>query len=112
MVRLQNVFISENRLWAGLGAGLLVGILSGLTALALVLAGPLITFIGLAAIIIGLVALTNLDFALGLLLATLGLLPFGTLPFTLGLTLSLIDAALGLFVVVYLFQWMTGERRH
>src|SRR5690606_12068686 len=29
----------------------------------------------------------------------------------LGLTLSLIDAALGLFIAVYLFQWMTGERR-
>ncbi|MCI0709710.1 MAG: O-antigen ligase family protein [Chloroflexi bacterium] len=111
MTRLQNIFINEDRRLAALAAGLMLGLLAGLTALALVALGPLVTFIGLVAIVIGLAALTNLDLALILLLNMIALLPFGTLPFELALTLSLIDAALGLFLVVYLFQWMTGERR-
>lgn len=111
MTRLQNIFINEDRRLAALTAGLMLGLLAGLTALALVALGPLVTFIGLVALIIGLAALTNLDLALILLLSMIALLPFGTLPFELALTLSLIDAALGLFLVVYLFQWMTGERR-
>jgi O-antigen ligase len=111
MTRLQNIFISEDRRLAALTAGLMLGVLAGVTALALVVLGPVVTFVGLIAVIVGLVALTNLDLALILLLSMIALLPFGTLPFELALTLSLIDAALGLFVVVYLFQWMTGERR-
>jgi O-antigen ligase len=39
------------------------------------------------------------------------LLPFGTLPVQFAFTPSLIDSALGLFLAVYLFQWMTGRRR-
>ncbi len=108
---LQSLFIGQNRRTAAFSAGILIGILSGITALALVLVGPVITFIALIAVIIGLGALSNHEAALVLLLATIAILPFGTLPFKLGLTLSLIDSALGLFVVVYLFQWMTGERR-
>lgn len=110
--RLQNLFVSEQRGIASLLIGLLLGMLAGLTALALVIAGPIITFIAITAVIIGLIALTNLDFALVLLIGVTALLPFGTLPFRLGLTLSLIDTALGLVLVVYLFQWMVGERRN
>lgn len=108
---LQDLFIGRDRRVAALSAGLLIGILSGITALALVLVGPVLTFIALFAVMIGLVALTNHEAALMLLLATIALIPFGTLPFKLALTLSLIDCALGLFLMVYLFQWMTGERR-
>ena len=108
---LPELFIGRDRRIAALSAGLLIGALSGSTALALVLIGPVLTFIGLFAVIIGLGALTNHEAAFMLLLATIALIPFGTLPFKLALTLSLIDCTLGLFLVVYLFQWMTGERR-
>lgn len=108
---LQQLFIGQDRRLAALSAGIIIGLLSGLTGLALVLVGPTLTFIGIIAVMIGLVALTNHEAALMLLLATIALLPFGTLPFKLALTLSLIDCALGLFLVVYLFQWMNGERR-
>ncbi len=39
------------------------------------------------------------------------LLPFGTLPFKIGLTPTFLDLALGAFIMVYLFQWMTGRRQ-
>lgn len=92
-------------------AGGLIGLLTGLTALALVLTEPLIMFVGIVALGIGLLALTNLSFALVFLVAVGGLLPFGTLPFQVAITPSLIDSALALVLVVYLGQWMTGRRR-
>ncbi|MBI5931276.1 MAG: O-antigen ligase family protein [Chloroflexi bacterium] len=90
--------------------GVLLGGLGGLLALLLILEGPVIAIGLILAAMIGLVGLSNLDASLALVLILTGLLPFGTLPFKIAITPSLIDAALGLFIVVYLFQWMTGRR--
>ncbi|MCB9435882.1 MAG: O-antigen ligase family protein [Anaerolineales bacterium] len=92
------------------GTGMALGGLAGGAALLLVLVGPVFTFAGLIALGIGLLALTSLEFALVVLLATVALLPFGAMPVKIALTPSLIDATLGLFLLVYLFQWMTGRR--
>lgn len=91
--------------------GLLLGGLGGVLALLLILEGPVIAMGLVVAAMVGLVALSSLDASLALVLILTGLLPFGTLPFKVAITPSLIDAALGVFILVYLFQWMTGRRR-
>lgn len=106
----HDVLRSPDRRPIGLGVGLIIGLIGGILALALVMAGPLVTFAGLIALTVGLIALSNLDAAVIVLLATVGLLPFGTLPFKIAITPSLIDVSLGVVIVVYLFQWMTGRR--
>ena len=40
----------------------------------------------------------------------IALLPFSTVPVHIGFTPTLLDAAMGGFLIVYLFQWMTGRR--
>jgi O-antigen ligase len=54
--------------------------------------------------------LTDLMAALYVTVAVVALLPFGTLPVKIALVPSFIDVALGGFLLVYLFQWMTGKR--
>jgi len=91
--------------------GLSLGVLGGVIGLSLILAGPLITIILVVAVLIGLYLLTDVTVALYGALGTMLLLPFGTMPFRLGFTPTLLDVALGVFVLVYLFQWMTGRRQ-
>lgn len=103
------LFSGDGRLYATL-AGAIVGVLGGGLALILVLEGPIMTFGLLFAVMVGLVALSNLDIALLVLIATAALLPYGTLPFSVGVTPSLIDVTLAIVIGVYAFQWMTGRR--
>lgn len=107
---LIDQFITSYQSGYALSVGLLVGLMSAGVALMLVLAGPVMTFGFVFAVLVAMVALSNLDAALVLLLITAGLLPYGTLPFQVAVTPSLLDMALGGFLVVYLFQWMTGRR--
>lgn len=90
--------------------GVILGLAGGLTGLALTLAGPVITFGAVLGILAGLYVLTDVSAALYSVIAVTVLLPFGTLPFKIGLTPTLLDVALGTFLLVYLFQWMTGRR--
>mgnify|MGYP005837104989 CR=1 FL=1 len=93
------------------GLGLLLGLAAGLVGLGIALLGPVITLGGVLGLVVGLYILTDLEAALYAVLAVIGLLPFGTLPFRIGLTPTFLDMALGAFLAVYLFQWMTGRRR-
>ncbi len=112
MLENQRLKLNENLpTLNALTVGALLGAMGGLLALLLILEGPVIAMGLVLAAMIGLVALSNLDASLALVLILTGLLPFGTLPFKIAITPSLIDAALGLFIVVYVFQWMTGRRR-
>ncbi|GIK64242.1 MAG: O-antigen polymerase [Chloroflexota bacterium] len=112
MLENQRLKLNENLpTFNALTVGTLMGALGGLLALLLILEGPVIALGLVIAAMIGLVALSSLDASLALVLILTGLLPFGTLPFKVAITPSLIDAALGVFIVVYLFQWMTGRRR-
>lgn len=112
MLENQRLRINENLpTLNALTVGVLLGVLGGVLALLLILEGSVIAMGLVVAAMIGLVALSSLDASLALVLILTGLLPFGTLPFKIAITPSLIDAALGVFIVVYLFQWMTGRRR-
>lgn len=91
--------------------GAVVGALAALLALLLVYAGVVVTFGVVLGLLAGLYVLTSLDAALIVVMATVALIPFGTFPIKVAFTPSLIECAVAGFLVVYLFQWMTGRRR-
>ncbi len=92
--------------------GAALGALCALFGLLIVLGGPILAFGALFGAAFGLYALTNLNFGLYLTLAIIALLPFGTLPVRFALTPTFIDVALGAFLLVYLFEWMTRRRQN
>lgn len=100
----------DRRLYALL-VGLAIGLVGGLIGLLVAVAGPLIAFGAVIGGLIALYVLTDVSAAFYGVVFTLTLLPFGTMPFRLGFTPTLLDAAIGGFLLVYLFQWMTGRRR-
>ncbi|MBN2472332.1 MAG: O-antigen ligase family protein [Anaerolineae bacterium] len=91
--------------------GLLAGGLAGLVGLGIVVIGPVYTAAILIGLLAGLYILTDLSAALYAVIAVIGLIPYGTLPFKIVITPSLLDLVLGAFLMVYVFQWMTGRRR-
>lgn len=91
--------------------GATVGFLAGLLALLVVLIGPPMAFAAVFGLGVGLYVLTNLEGALVVTIAVIALIPFGNLPVQFSLTPTLLDCAIGGFLVVYAFQWMTGDRR-
>lgn len=100
----------DRRIYALL-VGAVIGLTGGLIGLLIAVAGPIIAVAVVLGLLAGLYILTNVSAALySVILVTL-LLPFGTLPVKIGLTPTFLDAALGAFLLVYLFQWMTGQRR-
>lgn len=108
---LQNWLMQlDRRVYAAL-VGLVIGITGGGVGLLLALAGPIVTIGAIIGILGGLYILTDIRIALYGIIALLFLVPFGTLPFRIGLTPTLLDVAIGTFLLVYLFQWMTGKRR-
>ncbi|HLA45860.1 MAG TPA: hypothetical protein VJZ27_20600, partial [Aggregatilineales bacterium] len=111
MTTIEQLFLKEDRRPAALLVGLCVGIICSALALILVLAGPVITFGLVFAVLAGVYVLSSLEAALIVLMMTVSLLPFATLPVKVAFTPSLIECALAGFLIVYLFQWMTGRRR-
>lgn len=99
----------DRRLYAML-IGVIIGGSAGLIALGMAIAGPVITLGAMIGLLAGLYILTDVRIALFGIIAIIMLIPFGTLPFRLGLTPTLLEVALGAFLLVYLFQWMTGKR--
>jgi polysaccharide biosynthesis protein PslJ len=95
--------------------GVLIGVIIGLTgggiALLLAVAGPVITFGAVLGVLAALYVLSNVSAALYGVILVATLIPFGTLPFKIAITPTLLDMALGAFILVYLFQWMTGRRQ-
>jgi polysaccharide biosynthesis protein PslJ len=90
--------------------GISIGASGGLIGLLLAVAGPIITFGALVGLFAGLYVITNVNAALYGIIAVMAMLPFGTFPFRIGFTPTLMDAAMGAFLLVYLVQWMTGRR--
>jgi polysaccharide biosynthesis protein PslJ len=107
---LQNWFTSLDRRAYALVVGATIGLIGGLIGLLLAVGGPVIAFGVILGILAGLYVLTDVSVALYGVVAITFLIPFGTLPVKIGLTPTLLDMALGAFVVVYLAQWMTGRR--
>ncbi len=99
----------DRRVYAAL-VGTALGITGGAIALMLAALGPTITFGAVAGLLAGLYVLSNVSAALYGVIAVTVLLPFGTLPFSIGITPTFLDMAMGAFLMVYLLQWMTGQR--
>lgn len=108
---LQNWFANLDRRTYAIFIGLLIGITGGLIGLLVAFAGPVIAIGAVIGLLAGLYVLTEVTAALYGMLAIVALLPFGTLPFSIAVTPTLLDSAMGAFVLVYLFQWMTGRRQ-
>jgi len=107
---LQNwVARLDRRVYAVL-IGLAIGLLGGLIGLMIAL-DPLLAVGAVLGGLAALYVLTNVSAALYALIAVLALLPFGTLPVKIAFTPTLLDGALAAFLMVYLFQWMTGRRQ-
>ncbi len=83
----------------GAGIGLLIASL-----------GPLLASAVMLGVLAGLYVITDVNIALYAIIATVLLLPFGVFPVKIAITPTLLDLALGGFLLVYLFQWMTGRR--
>jgi hypothetical protein len=107
--QIQNQLISNRRLTAAL-VGIFLGASAIILGIVLSVGGPVLAFGLVIGIAVGLYVLTDLMAALYVTVAVVALLPFGTLPVKIALVPSFIDVALGGFLLVYLFQWMTGKR--
>jgi len=108
---IQNTFMRMDRRAYALFIGLLIGGAGAAIGLTMTMMGPVMTFAfvlgGLAALYI----ITDVQAALYTIIAIMMLLPYGTLPFDIGFTPTLLDLAIGGFLVVYLTGWMIGDRR-
>ena len=107
-----QIWISQldRRAWAA-GIGFLIGIVGAGIGLLIALLGPWLTVALIFGVLAGLYVITDIKAALYAMIATLLLLPFGTFPVKIAITPTLLDLALGGFLLVYLAQWMTGRRR-
>jgi len=99
----------DRRLYAVL-IGLAVGIIGGSIGLLIAVTDPILAAGAVIGLLIGLYVLTDVMAALFGMIGIMAMLPFGTFPFNVGFTPTLLDGMLGAFLIVYLFQWMTGRR--
>ncbi len=90
--------------------GALVGVSSVVIGALTVIGGPIVGFGTLAGVGLALYVLSDLMGGLYITLAAVALLPFATLPLKIAVTPTFINLAMAAFVIVYLFQWMTGRR--
>lgn len=104
--------MSLNRNLMAILVGLTIGIVGGILGLLLVTVGPIITIVLIVALLGALYVLTDVTPALYGTMAILVLLPYGTFPYKIVITPTLLDLALGAFVLVYIVQWVTGRRRN
>ena len=93
-----------------LAVGLGIGGVGAVIGLMIALAGPWLTLAALLGLLAGLYVLTDVNAALYAIIGVVLLLPFGVFPVKIAITPTLLDLALGAFLLVYLFQWMTGRR--
>ena len=93
-----------------IAVGLALGGLGGLIGLLIAGIGPALALAAIAGVLAGLYVLTDIRAALFAMVAVIFLLPFGVFPVKIAITPTLLDLALGAFLMVYLFQWMTGRR--
>ncbi|HVU10936.1 MAG TPA: O-antigen ligase family protein [Phototrophicaceae bacterium] len=108
---LQNWIARLDRRVYAILIGLAIGIIGGGIGLLIAAFDPLLAFGAVFGVLIALYVLTNVSAALYATVAMMAFLPFGTVPFKIAFTPSLLDGAMGAFLLVYLFQWMTGKRQ-
>jgi len=108
---LQDFFSTADRKLLATVLGVALTLIAVVVGGMLALIGPLYTLALLAALAGGVWVILDLDHALYSIIAVITLLPFATLPVDIGLTPTFLDMAMGAAVALYMFQWMTGERR-
>src|SRR5437763_4444123 len=94
-------------IWLGIAVAVCALAVAGLVGLA----GPLIALGVLLALGVAVWALTNLEIGLWGAIGIITLLPFAALPFKLVFPPTFLGLAVGGTFLVYLMQWMTGQRR-
>jgi hypothetical protein len=108
--RMADWLTGIDRRWMALMVGLGIGLTGALLGVLTAVVGPAYVAAGVIGVLAGVYVLTDIRAALYGLVAMMALLPFGTLPFSIGFTPTLIDVMIGLFLAVYLLQWMTSKR--
>lgn len=91
--------------------GLLVGATAVFAGLVLAFGGPLAGAALLAAIIVGLVVLRDIELGFWGVILVVCLLPFATLPIDIGLTPTFLDMALGAVFAIWALGLVTGRQR-
>ncbi|MBN1564728.1 MAG: O-antigen ligase family protein, partial [Anaerolineae bacterium] len=104
-------FFAEDRRVSAALTGIAIGVSGGILALLIVLVGPVLAFGFMLGLGVALYVLTDLHGGLYMTIAVIALLPFAQVPFEMSPRPTLLDGAMGGFLIVYLFQWMTGQRR-
>lgn len=105
-VRISQLDRRHYALVVGVG----VGAVGAGIGLLIALIGPWLTIAALVGLLAGLYIITDVSAALYAIIGVVLLLPFGVFPVKIAITPTLLDLALGAFLLVYLFQWMTGRR--
>ncbi|NOK85705.1 MAG: polymerase [Chloroflexi bacterium AL-W] len=108
---LQIWFTALNRRTAAIIIGVMIGAIGGALGVAVAVINPLIVVGGVVGGLIGLYLLTDLRAALYSVILILMLLPFGTVPFDIGFTPTLLDATIGVVLLIYLLEWMRQYRQ-
>ncbi len=90
--------------------GLSIGIIGAAIGLLIAGVGPLLALAAIFGLLAGLYVITDVNIALYSIIATVVLLPFAIFPVKIAVTPTLLDLALAGFLLVYVFQWMTGRR--
>lgn len=105
-------FISGNdRRSMGIAVGVLLAAVGALIGLTTAVIGPIHTGVLLVALAGAIWATWNLEHATWAIVAIIALLPFATIPVKVVLTPTLLDLAMAAALLIYMAQWMTGERR-
>ena len=106
-----QVRISQlDRRYYALAVGFGIGIIGAGSGLLIAVMGPLLALAAMLGLLAGLYIITDVSAALYAIIGVVLLLPFGVFPVKIAITPTLLDLALGGFLLVYLFQWMTGRR--
>lgn len=108
---MDSLLTSTDRRPLAMLVGAALGFGGGLLALLTVVLGPVMAFGAVFGLAVALYVLTSLSGALLVMIAVIALIPFGKVPLGLSPSPTFLDGALGAFLLVYLFQWMTGRRR-
>ena len=106
-----RIWISQldSRYYA-LAVGFGIGVIGAGIGLTIALIGPWLAIAAIIGLLAGLYVITDVNIALYGIIAVVLLLPFGVFPVKIAITPTLLDLAMGAFLLVYLFQWMTGRR--
>ena len=106
-----QIWISQlDRRYYALAVGFAIGVLGASVGLLIAVIGPWLALAAILGLLAGLYIITDVSAALYAIIGVVLLLPFGVFPVKIAITPTLLDLALGGFLLVYILLWMTGRR--